>query len=132
MVAVLTEADSVVSSIPTSPQCVHLLADLLDVLSLSWLCPQVTPPGYGVSGSRALPCPKGEFNAQDSYSACSACSSPLTTAGAGAGVTAADCGVPSGYGYDGASVVPCAVGECLIDQSLVCVARVGDRVRPDL
>lgn len=74
------------------------------------LC-SVTQPGYGVYGARSLPCPKGEYNRQDTYSNCTACPTPLTTAGPGAGVIIADCGIPIGYGYHGGSVVQCPIGE---------------------
>jgi hypothetical protein len=71
----------------------------------------VTQPGFGVYGSRGLPCPKGTYNTQDNYNECMACAAPLTTAGVGAGVTAADCGAPAGYGYHSGAVGLCPVGE---------------------
>ena len=72
----------------------------------------VTQPGYGVYGTRALPCPIGTYNSQDNYSNCTECDAPLITAGPGAGVTSADCGIPAGYGYHGGAVVLCPIGGC--------------------
>jgi len=71
----------------------------------------VTQPGYGVYGTRGLPCPKGSYNRQDNYNNCTDCSPPLTTAGPGAGVTVADCGIPAAYGYHGGAVVLCPNGK---------------------
>lgn len=71
----------------------------------------VTPPGYGLQDNQAVPCPTGQYNGHDTTSNCTACPVPLTTAGPGAGVTAADCGAPAGYGNTNGSVVQCPIGE---------------------
>lgn len=86
----------------------------------------VTQPGYGYNSRVAAPCPVGSFNQKDNYGSCTRC--PVvgtTTAGVGAGVTAADCGVAAGYGSDSGSIAPCAVGQLLMLVVLVVVDGVG-------
>jgi hypothetical protein len=53
----------------------------------------VNPPGYGFNGSAAEQCPKGSYNAADTYGNCTLCPGypGFTTAGPGAGVTQSDC-----------------------------------------
>lgn len=72
----------------------------------------VTQPGYGINGTRALPCAAGTYNGGDNYDACTACTPPLITAGEGSGTGTGDCGIPAGYGYHGGTVKLCPIGEC--------------------
>jgi hypothetical protein len=65
----------------------------------------VNPAGYGFNGSVAEQCPKGTYNAADTYGNCTACLPGFTTAGPGAGVTQSDC-------QDGNITIFCPIGEC--------------------
>jgi hypothetical protein len=68
----------------------------------------VNPAGYGFNGSVAEQCPKGTYNAADTYGNCTACPPGFTTAGPGAGATQADCTNRTGNG----TMRPCPIGGC--------------------
>lgn len=72
----------------------------------------VNQAGYGYNGRISQQCAKGMYNAQDTYSPCSACPGGLTTSGVGAGRAPADCGVAAGFGWSSeqSAVVPCELG----------------------
>lgn len=70
----------------------------------------VNLPGYGYNGRVSQPCPTGSYSAGDNYGVCISCPRGFTTAGIGAGVTEADCGVAAGWGNVNGTILPCPIG----------------------
>jgi hypothetical protein len=77
----------------------------------------VTQAGYGYSSRQASPCPQGTFNDKDTRGTCTACPYGTSTAGAGAGTTAADCKLAPGFGSYNGGRMPCPIGEIFYSTS---------------
>jgi hypothetical protein len=75
----------------------------------------VNQAGFGYNGRVSQPCDRGTWSARDSHGTCVPCGYGLTTSAVGAGRTQADCGIAAGFGFDGANVVPCQIGETRAD-----------------
>lgn len=68
-----------------------------------------------MTGRGAQKCDKGYFNPGNNHAACKACGYALTTAGPGAGLTAADCITDKGYGMTDNKMGECPIGACMPD-----------------
>lgn len=82
----------------------------------------VTKAGYGYDSRRSNPCRAGTYNDKDNYDICKSCPYGTSTAGAGLGVTVADCKVAPGFGFHTGQLQKCPLGE-LLNILPVCTGR---------
>lgn len=74
----------------------------------------VTQAGYEYASRVSTPCSAGKYNPKDTWGRCTACPYGTSTAGLGAGSTAADCKLAPGFGSYNGERRPCPAGEWFV------------------